>query len=128
MAQLEVIDETWIAAPAEQVAALVADPRRCRQWWPEGELTVAEDRGREGIRWRMAPGRPLNGSVEIWVEAVRDGAVLHYFIRADRAGRPWSRRALAHLRRAHEVRAKQTFWAVKDELEAREDADAGRVT
>jgi hypothetical protein len=126
--QLEVIDQSWIAVDPGRIAAVVADSGRERDWWPDGALRVVEDRGREGVRWAIVEGSAVEGSVEIWLQARHDGAVLHYFIRADRVGGRWTSRDLARERRRHERRAKRVFWVVKDELEAATAGHTGRVT
>jgi hypothetical protein len=125
MPQLELIDETWIAAPPAAVASLIADSARWADWWPDAPLEVREDRGPEGIRWAIAAGGEVEGSVEIWLQAVRDGVVLHYFVRADHLPTPWPRRRLNRERIRLQRRAKRVFWAVKDEREAGARADRG---
>lgn len=107
MAELDLLDETFVAAPPAAVARLVADRTRWAGWWPGLALTVAEDRAAEGVRWLVAGD--LQGTMEVWVEPVLDGAVAHYYLRvgalSGRARRWWSRRA------------KVVLWQLKDELE-----------
>jgi hypothetical protein len=112
MPQVDVVDETWIGACADDVAARIADPANWRHWWPELELTVDELRGAEGVRW-LLPG----GSMEVWLQPDLDGVRLHYFLRLDP---PSGARRRANLEaQAYRRRAKQVFWALKDELERR---------
>lgn len=116
---LDLVDETFIAAPNSLVASVVADPARWRQWWPKRRVEVFMDRGLKGQRWSIAGD--LVGSAEVWLEAFRDGVVLHYYLRADPA--PGQRsdlspRQLDRLRRSEATDWKRTVWALKCECEA----------
>ncbi len=126
MTAVDLVDETYVVADRPTVAALVADPARWRAWWPDLALTVFMDRGLDGIRWSVT-GRWV-GSLEIWLEEVGDGVLVHHYARldpadpasgdagplpADAAGRRRAARARAARARAW----KRTVWALKDELE-----------
>jgi hypothetical protein len=117
MHALDLVDETFIAAPPTALAAAVADPSRWRLWWPDRTLEVFLDRGIKGQRWSVAGD--LVGSAEIWLEAFRDGVLLHYYLRADPAGDPGrlTPRAVDRIRRAEAVRWKKSAWALKTEYE-----------
>ena len=67
------------------MAAAFADPRAWRRFWPDLELEVYADRGDEGLRWTVRGA--LVGTMEVWLEPVLDGTLLHYFLRADLAAR-----------------------------------------
>lgn len=119
MPLVDLIDETFIVCTPTAIAEVVHDPRRWRSWWPDLELTVFMDRAEKGIRW-SATGDP-GGSVEIWLEPVGDGVLLHHYLRLDRRGAdPTDRRVV---RRGAAERAKRAtqwkkhVWALKDELE-----------
>lgn len=126
MPALDLVDETYVVVDRARIAAVVADPRRWREWWPDLSLTVFMDRGLDGIRW-SATGAWV-GSVEIWLEPVGDGVLLHHYLRLDRPGpegvplpaatdpRGRRRDARARARRARDW--KRSAWALKDELEA----------
>lgn len=107
MPELDLLDETFVAAPPAAVARLVADRTRWARWWPGLELGIEQDRGPEGIRWQVAG--ELTGTMEVWIEPVLDGVVAHYYLRVEslpaRARRWWTRRA------------KVVLWQLKDELE-----------
>jgi hypothetical protein len=122
---VDLVDETFVVADRSVLAAIVADPSWWRAWWPDLDLTVFMDRGLDGIRW-SATGAWV-GSIEIWLEAVGDGVLVHHYARLDPpapdgSARPeptdvagWRRAA-----RARGVRArawKQSVWALKDDLE-----------
>jgi len=114
MPQVDVVDETWIAADPARVAARVTDPANWSRWWPDLDLTVDELRGPEGVRWNLP-----DGSMEVWLQPDRDGVRVHYFLRLDPLGRALPQRRVQRLVFAHRRRAKRVFWALKDELEAR---------
>jgi hypothetical protein len=78
---VDVIDETFLAVPASSVAAAFADQRAWRRFWPDLELSVYADRGAEGLRWTVRGA--LVGTMEVWLEPMLDGTILHYFLRAD---------------------------------------------
>jgi hypothetical protein len=90
-------------------------------------LTVFMDRGLDGIRWSAAGS--WVGSLEIWLEEVGDGVLVHHYARLDpvdhTTGGPrplptdpagWRHAARARARRAQAW--KRDVWALKDLLEA----------
>ncbi|UQX87238.1 SRPBCC family protein [Jatrophihabitans telluris] len=124
--EIHLIDDTWIAASPERVRAAVADPDNWARWWPSVTLRVRRDRGLKGLQWDA--GGNYTGTVELWLEPVRDGVVLHHFLRLNPArlsahprvrdgGRVARRRARTEQRLAWH--AKRVFWALKDDLEGR---------
>lgn len=126
MATVDLVDESFIAVNVEQLAQIVADPSRWKQWFPDLELTVFMDRGLKGIRWSVA-GR-YHGSTEIWLEEFGDGVIVHYYLRVDPVNtstgqvepfeaNPTGWRKAAKARVAAAKRWKQNLWALKDELE-----------
>jgi len=125
--RVDLVDETFIVADRAVLATLVADPARWQQWWPDLTLTVFMDRGLDGIRW-SATGSWV-GSLEIWLEEVGDGVLMHHYARLDpvdpATGGPrplptdpggWRQAARARARRARAW--KRDVWALKDQLEA----------
>jgi hypothetical protein len=120
---VDLVDETFVVADRALLAALVADPARWRGWWPDLDLTVFMDRGQDGIRWSVAGA--WTGSLEIWLEPVADGVLVHHYARLDRPGVPepaagdvagWRRASRERARRARAW--KRSVWSLKDELEA----------
>ena len=75
--------------PRGVLAAEFATPARWRALWPDLDLEVMTDRGDEGLRWTVTGA--LVGTMEVWLEPVLDGTLLHYFLRADPPG-PRARR------------------------------------
>lgn len=127
MPLVDVIDETFVVAPPSVVAAAVRDPALWARLWPDLETHVFMDRGDEGVRLTVTGA--LVGSNEFWVEPWGDGAIVHYYLRADptRRGsatepvtgdaRRLARRAI-RIRNAHCVRVKQGLNEIKDRLES----------
>ena len=120
MTSVDVVDETFITVPPSRLAAEFADPGAWPRFWPDLRLTVGTDRGEKGLRWIV--GGALVGSMEVWLEPVLDGTVLHYYLRADpadSAGKPvplpW-RRAVAEAARRQRA-AKTIALGLKDLLE-----------
>jgi hypothetical protein len=103
---LDIVDETFITVPPGTVAAAFADAGTWRRYWPDLVLEVYTDRGDEGLRWTVRGA--LVGTMEVWLEPVLDGTLLHYFLRAtpaDASGRPVALRP-AGLRREFDRRAR----------------------
>ena len=78
---IQIADETFVAADPAAVGRAVSDRTALRRWFPDLGLTVVEDRAEKGVRWTVAG--PLAGTMEIWLEPVLDGVVLHYFLHAE---------------------------------------------
>jgi hypothetical protein len=125
MPLVDLIDETFVVADPDAVAAVVADPRRWEAWWPDLRLTVFMDRGREGVRWSVAGS--LVGSSEIWLEPFGDGVIVHYYLRCEPATPrrrrllhrpPRAARAAARLRHRRAIAWKHQVNSLKDEFEA----------
>ncbi|WP_156758324.1 polyketide cyclase / dehydrase and lipid transport [Actinokineospora pegani] len=114
MPHVDVVDETFIVAPPATVAAVFADPAAWRRLWPDLRLAAYADRGEEGVRWTVAG--PLTGTMEVWLEPVLDGTLLHYFLRADLPA-PADDRAGERERRARQLAAKAVGLGLKAVLE-----------
>ena len=123
MPTVDLIDETYVVAAPEAVAAAVHDPARWLLWWPDLALTVFMDRGVDGIRWSVTGA--LNGSAELWLERVGDGVLVHYYLRVD-PKRPV--RSPDRLRRRHALAWKRSVNALKDELERGRGPGSSRLT
>lgn len=75
------MDETFLVVPPKLLASLFADPANWRRYWPDLELSVYLDRGDAGLRWTVRGA--LTGTMEVWLEPMLDGTLLHYYLRAD---------------------------------------------
>ncbi len=113
---IQVADQGFIAAPAHDVAALIARRRSWRRWWPDLALQVREDRGDKGVRWTVSG--PLAGTMEVWLEPVLDGVVVHYFLHAEPAPESARLRDPAEENRRRRVAGKTMVFEVKSILEA----------
>lgn len=114
VSSIQVADQTFVAAPPERVAAAIGSQSRWRMWWPDLRLAVGEDRGEKGIRWTVSG--PLTGTMEVWLEAVLDGVIVHYFLHAEPADGSQIR-DLASQNRMRRVQGKAMSFEVKKELE-----------
>jgi hypothetical protein len=116
-----VADDTFIVADAGVLAALVADPVRTREWWPDLELKLTRDRGRLGREWLVEgswSGIRWCGSMEIWLEPVLDGVIVHHYVRWDPVGEPLSASRVRRLAARYAHFWKRVVFSVKDEFEA----------
>ncbi|WIM90222.1 polyketide cyclase / dehydrase and lipid transport [Candidatus Mycobacterium wuenschmannii] len=119
MHSVQIADETYVAADPARIGAAVGDPSQWRRWWPDLLLEVTENRGSQGIRWTVAG--PLTGTMEIWLEPMLGGALLHYFLHAEPTGVSPARLAklnLAKLTHRRRVAGKKMAFEVKTTLES----------
>ena len=115
VSSIQVADETFVAASAVAVGRAVGDRAGWRRWFPDLFLDVVEDRADKGVRWTVAGA--LTGTMEIWLEPVLDGIVLHYFLHAEPAGDPATMN-LAAMNHRRRVAGKRMAFEVKNTLEA----------
>ena len=111
---MDIVDETFLVAPPKVVASVFADPAAWRSYWPDLTLSVYLDRGDEGLRWTVRGA--LVGTMEVWLEPMLDGTLLHYFLRAD-LPTPARRAAVASERRRRQLAAKAIALRLKSTLE-----------
>jgi ribosome-associated toxin RatA of RatAB toxin-antitoxin module len=114
MPALDISCDDLIVADPAYVAERLGAESLWREWWPELTLTAYERRGLEGVRWTVQGGAV--GTAEWWLEQVRDGVVVHWYLRVDpsRTGGP---RALAKLQESYVARYRRNLWRFKDEVE-----------
>lgn len=115
MHSIQIADQTFVAADPAAVGRSVGDRASWRRWFGDLALEVVEDRGAKGVRWTVAG--PLAGTMEVWLEPMLDGVVLHYFLHAEPAGavKAANLAAMNHRRR---VAGKRMAFEVKNALEA----------
>ncbi|EOM78158.1 polyketide cyclase / dehydrase and lipid transport [Rhodococcus rhodnii] len=111
MSTIQVADQTFVAAAPARVAAAVDRRGRWRSWWPDLAVTVGENRGDKGVRWTI--GGPLDGTMEVWLEPVLDGTVVHYFVHAE----PTREVDPVAENRVRRVQGKRMSFEIKAELE-----------
>jgi hypothetical protein len=128
MNSIQIADETFVAADPVEVGRAVGDPASWRRWWPDLLLTVVEDRADKGHRWTVAGA--LTGTMEIWLEPVLDGVVLHYFLHAEpSAVAAWqlAKMNLAKMNHRRRVAGKNMAFEVKRTLEASRPVGVSRL-
>ncbi len=117
VSSIQVADQTFVAAPGTAVAEVLADRGRWRRWWPDLTIQVREDRGDKGIRWTVEG--PVNGTMEVWLEPMLDGVIMHYFMHAEPQGLSgMSARDLLAANRVRRIAGKKMTFEVKARLEA----------
>jgi hypothetical protein len=128
MNSIQIADETFVAADPVEVGRAIGDPANWRRWWPDLLLTVVEDRQDKGHRWTVAGA--LTGTMEIWLEPVLDGVVLHYFLHAEPSGAAaWqlAKMNLAKMNHRRRVAGKNMAFEVKRTLEATRPVGVSRL-
>jgi hypothetical protein len=128
MNSIQIADETFVAADPVEVGRAIGDPASWRRWWPDLLLTVVEDRAAAGHRWTVAGA--LTGTMEIWLEPVLDGVVLHYFLHAEPSGAAaWqlAKMNLAKMNHRRRVAGKNMAFEVKRTLEATRPVGVSRL-
>ena len=128
MNSIQIADETFVAADPAAVGRAVADPASWRRWWPDLGLTVVQDRAEQGHRWAVAGA--LTGTMEIWLEEMFDGVILHYFLHAEPSGATaseLSRMNLAKMNHRRRVAGKEMAFEVKQRLEASRPIGVSRL-
>lgn len=128
MNSIQIADETFVCADPAAVGAAVANQTSWRRWWPDLKLTVVEDRGPAGQRWTVTGA--LTGTMEVWLEAVMDGVVLHYFLHAEPTGVSGAALAelnLADLNHRRRVAGKNMAFEIKTDLERTRPVGVSRL-
>jgi hypothetical protein len=118
VSSIQVADETFVAATPDAVGRAVGDRAGWRRWFPDLRLQVVEDRADKGVRWTV--NGPLTGTMEIWLEPVLDGVLLHYFLHAEPTGAGPAELAkmdLAGMTHRRRVAGKRMAFEVKNGLE-----------
>lgn len=122
MPAIDLVDDTFVVAAPEQVAALVADVEQWRAWWPDLRLTTTRDRGVKGRQWRVQGA--LVGTAEVWLEPWRDGVIVHCYLRCEPTD---PATAVDRERRRRAQAWKRVVHGLKDALEVKADATAADV-
>ena len=114
MPSLDISCDDLVVADPAYVAERLGLDTLWREWWPDLVLTPYERRGPEGVRWTVT-GAAI-GTAEWWLEQVRDGVVVHWYLRADPV-RSTGPRRLRRLQESYVARYRDNIWRLKDEVE-----------
>ena len=108
---VDVVDETFIRAEPLRVRSALYAPGVLDELWPGLDREVVQDRGAKGVRWRT--GGEVTGRLEIWLEEVPGGTIVHHFVHGEQRGGPrrWET--------SHRTRWKCGVHDIKDRLEGR---------
>ena len=135
-------DEFFIGVPPAVVYEELVDPGRVAEWWP-GVRARRSGRGMElrapafrrlarpvrfaarmdglrpgeGFTWWLEEGE-LHGRAEWWLEAFKDGTIVHYYLDVERGSSGRARRMSSSVRR-HRWAVRRGVNALKDKLEKR---------
>ena len=115
---IDIVDEIFLTVPRRELARHFADPASWRRHWPDLELRVEADRGDKGMRWVLTG--TLTGTMEVWLEPVLDGTVLHYYLRANPAAvmsRSKRARWVVEETRRRRLAARRLAFGLKDSAE-----------
>lgn len=118
MHSIQIADQMFVAADAAAVGRAVSDRGSWARWWPDLNLNVVEDRGDQGMRWSVTGA--LTGTMEVWLQPMLDGVLLHYFLHAEPAGAAaWelARMKMAKVNHQRRVAGKKMAFEVKERLE-----------
>ena len=85
MPTVDIGDETYVAVTPEQLAPRLVDPALLGEWFPRLTFEIFMDRAEKGTRWSITG--EINGSMEVWLEPMARGAVVHWFVRGEAPGR-----------------------------------------
>lgn len=119
MYSIQIADETFVAADPVDVGRAVADQASWSRWWPDLRLVVVQDRGEAGQRWAVTGA--LTGTMEVWLEKVLDGVILHYFLHAEPSGAAayeLAKMKLTKVNHRRRVTGKEIAFEIKRTLEA----------
>jgi hypothetical protein len=124
MPQLDISCDDLVVADPAYVAERLGSDTLWREWWPDLTLTASERRGLEGVRWSVTGA--ATGTAEWWLEPVRDGVVVHWYLRVDPA-QPVRGRAVERLKERYVAAYRERLWRFKDEAEAGRPAGERRT-
>lgn len=143
MPRVNTTDEFFIGVPPARVYAALVDAARIGAWWPGIRVRAAVRgmelrapsfralarpvrfgvrtdglRPNEGLTWWLEEGE-LRGRAEWWLEAFKDGTIVHYYLDVERGASGRARRLTSAVRRHR--------WAVRRGVNALKDVPEGRA-
>jgi hypothetical protein len=84
VARIDIGDETYVAVAPDVLAPALTDPTLLREWFPDLRFEVFMDRAEKGTRWSITGD--VEGSMEVWLEPMAAGTVVHWFVRGESRG------------------------------------------
>jgi uncharacterized protein YndB with AHSA1/START domain len=140
--RINTTDEFYIAVPPQLVYHELVDAARIGAWWPGARVRSSArgielrapsfrrvarpvrfaaradgHRPGEGFTWWLEEGE-LRGRAEWWLEAFKDGTIVHYYLDVERGTGGRARRMSSSVRR-HRWAVRRGVNALKDRLENR---------
>jgi hypothetical protein len=82
---IDIGDETYVAVAPSLLAPGLTNPSVLRDWFAGLQFEVFMDRAEKGTRWSITG--EIEGSMEVWLEPVASGTVVHWFVRGESSGR-----------------------------------------
>jgi len=86
VAGIDIVDETYVAVAPQTLAPVLTDPALLGEWFPRLRFEVFMDRADKGTRWSVTG--EIEGSMEVWLEPMAAGTVVHWFVRGESSGGP----------------------------------------
>lgn len=88
---VDVVDETFVRAGPLTVRWALEAPGVIDRLCPGLQREVVQDRGAKGVRWRV--GGEVTGRMEVWLEEVHGGTIVHHFVHGEQRSGPrrWKR-------------------------------------
>ena len=83
---LDVCDDSFVVLAPARIAPLLGRPDFLRRALPSLVVSLPQDRGKEGRRWKARSGRlgrRWDGTAEVWLEPWQDGTLVHLYVRLE---------------------------------------------
>lgn len=114
MPGLDIHDETFVAVPPGVLRRAMVDAEVVSDWFPGLRSSVFMDRGDKGVRWSVSGD--IDGSLEVWLEEVPRGTVVHWFVRGHNP--PGASRGVNRRTATYRSTLNERMFSLKDEVEA----------
>jgi hypothetical protein len=83
MPPVDIADETYVVVAADLLAPRLTAQSLLAEWFPRLSVDVFMDRGEKGTRWSITG--EIDGSLEVWLEPMARGTLVHWFVRGEPA-------------------------------------------
>jgi len=78
---VDIADETYVAVAPDVLAPMLTAPSLLDEWFPALRFEVFMDRAEKGTRWSITG--EVEGSMEVWLEPMAAGTLVHWFVRGE---------------------------------------------